>query len=598
MLRLDKGSMMHSAHADQAKPPDATRRAAAAAAVYYGFQQSQELDRREQQHGRGRRQRTRFFVLLSLGAALLFGGTFVNADSWRAFLAPAAFREHLPATTTITTGAGNTTHEWSWSSIKPSRTLRWHACYDGAYECARLDVPLDWQDPRDDARVVLAISKLRATAAGTDYRGAVFFNPGGPGGSGIWALQDRGAQLQAIIGRNHDVISWDPRGVGASTPRVDCWSTDALPRKEGEGGGDGGGRSGISSESRRRLWALQDPGVIDAHPGMLSDVYARAAAFSRMCEERVGAAAPGLLRHVSTASHARDLLEILDQNGGSSGDDPKLRYWGFSYGTVLGGVFASMYPERVERLVSDGNVDYREWNLGTHINFLRDTDRVMEAFYAYCHAAGPETCAFHAETPDAIRRRHAALLEQIRKNPVIIPSSSIHGPDMPQLVTWSDIKRLTSTTLYQPLYMFKNFAEVLRGLEARDGTPFYRLVRRAGDGSADAPICGGAEEADPPPAELTEGTDDAFPAIMCADRGESRGEETVEEFEGYTKQLMEISAAAGDVLALFRLACVGRTVKPKWRYDAYDAFSTVGLHSRVHTRVLPERHAAATGNDV
>lgn len=214
-----------------------------------------------------------------------------------------------------------------------------------------------------------------------------------------------------------------------------------------------------------------------------------------------------------------------------------------------------------------GNVDYREWNLGTYINFLRDTDRVMEAFYEYCHAAGPETCAFHAETPRAIRQRHAALLEHIRKNPVIIPSSSsassTTGPDMPQLVTWSDVKRLTSTTLYQPLYMFKNFAEILRALEARDGAPFYRLVRRAGE-AADTPICS-AEEADPPP--LTEGTDDAFPAIMCADRGESRGEETVEEFEEYTKQLMEISAAAGDVLALFRLACVGRTVKPKWRYD-------------------------------
>lgn len=341
MLRLDKGSMMHSAYVDQAKSPDAT---ATTAAVEYGVPrqggQSHEVSGRGPSHPRRRRRQrrptTRFLLLvvLSLGAALLFGGTIiVNAcESWQRALSLAlttAFQQpHSPAAHATT----NTTHEWSWDSIKPSRTLRWHSCYDGAYECARLDVPLDWQDPTDDARVVLAISKLRAAATTTadDYRGAVFFNPGGPGGSGIWALQDRGAKLQAIIGRNHDVIAWDPRGVGASTPRVDCWE---------------------GSSSRRRLWALQDPGVIDAHPGVLNDAYARAAALSRMCEERVGAAAPGLLRHVSTASHARDLLEILGQNGG--GDD-RLRYWGFSYGTVLGGVFASMYPDKVERLVSDG----------------------------------------------------------------------------------------------------------------------------------------------------------------------------------------------------------------------------------------------------
>lgn len=261
----------------------------------------------------------RFLLGLSLGAALLFG-SLVNAESWRAL---AALKER-----TLDHGRDNTT-EFSWLDIKPSRKLQWHTCYDGAYECARLDVPLDWQDPTDDERVILAISKLKATTTDpADYKGAVFFNPGGPGGSGVWALQDRGAKLQTITGRNHDVISWDPRGIGASVPRVECWGGDAVSR---------------------RLWGIQDPGVIDAHPGVLNDAFARATAFSQMCEERVTRETPGLLEHVGTASHARDLLEIMEQMGLE-----KLRYWGFSYGTVLGGVFASMYPDKVERLVSDG----------------------------------------------------------------------------------------------------------------------------------------------------------------------------------------------------------------------------------------------------
>ncbi|OTA99599.1 hypothetical protein M426DRAFT_254180 [Hypoxylon sp. CI-4A] len=421
--------------------------------------------------------------------------------------------------------------DWKWSDIKPSRTLQWKRCYDDGYDCARLDVPMDWLDPSDNPqeRVILAIMRLKASDL-DNYNGPIFFNPGGPGGSGVYALQDRGALLQTIAGKNHDIISFDPRGIGASVPRVDCWGT----------------------EEKSRLWELQDVGVINSHPGVIYDAFARATASSQACERDSNSSR--LLSHISTASHARDLLEILLQM-----DQDKLKYWGFSYGTILGGVFAAMYPDRVERLVSDGNVDYREWHWHSHINFLRDTDKVMEAFYSFCHKAGPSNCDFYDITPSAIKSRLASLLERIRKYPIIVPAAE-SGPDMPQLITWSHLKRLISAALYRPIFMFRKFATVLRALEEGNGDPFYKFVKSE---DSTPPIC--SIEAIPPNVpRLEEGNADAFPAILCADSPPV--DDTVEEFAEFVEELERISSSAGDVNALFRMACIGRTIRPKWRY--------------------------------
>lgn len=426
------------------------------------------------------------------------------------------------------------TEGFSWGNIKPSKTLEWHSCFDGEYDCARLEVPMDWLEPDDDGQhVVLAIIRLRATDT-KDYKGPVFFNPGGPGGSGIWALKDHGSQLQGVVGRNFDIVTFDPRGIGASVPRIECWG----------------------SAQKRQNWAMQETPVIDSHPGVLYDVWARAAAFSSACEASHNAS--GLLRHVGTASHARDMLEILEQMG-----EEKLQYWGFSYGTILGGTFAAMYPDRVGRLVSDGNVDYKEWYQSLHINSVRDADSVMAAFYRLCHKAGPLKCAFYGASPDDIEERHQAILDRLRVQPIIYMPETGFGSELPEIITYSKLRRLAATSLYRPNYYFTHLAEILAALEQGDGKVYYDFATRYGLPFSD--VC--SAQPVPPEEPLTsvaEGSKDAFPTILCAD-GQPLPASPVD-YAGHVEEMQRVSRASGAIVVKDRVACAGRQVRPKWGF--------------------------------
>jgi hypothetical protein len=161
----------------------------------------------------------------------------------------------------------------------------------------------------------------------------------------------------------------------------------------------------------------------------------------------------------------------------------------------------------------------------------------------------------------AIKGRLDALLAKAKVNPVIITESDL-GPMMPEIVSYSRIKQMISTVLYQPVLMFPRMAEVLTALEKGDGRPFYEY-RLAG--STPSSLCS-LETVPPtiPMPRIEEGTADAAPAIMCSDL--ELVNYTVEEFEEYANRLQDMSASTGAVGAMTRLSCVGRTVRPKWRF--------------------------------
>lgn len=135
------------------------------------------------------------------------------------------FATHNPR---IITGAFN------WTALTPSTTLNWVPCYE-AKECARLERPMDPTDTSVNETVALAVMRSPAQVPRSDprYGGHIFMNPGGPGGSGVGILRWGAYEMQEKIAgpKYFDIISWDPRGVGSSTPLPICFQDD-LQRQQ------------------------------------------------------------------------------------------------------------------------------------------------------------------------------------------------------------------------------------------------------------------------------------------------------------------------------------------------------------------------------
>jgi pimeloyl-ACP methyl ester carboxylesterase len=253
---------------------------------------------------------------------------------------------------------------------------------DPRQECATLAVPLDYRHPAGRT-IDIAISRIR-TATPAQRRGILTFNPGGPGGSGL-DLPSIVAQVAPpeVVNR-YDLIGFDPRGIGHSTP-VTCG-----------------------------LGANPDPTLILPYPSPDGRI-ARNVAHARATAAGCAAGSGDLLPHITTANTARDMDRIRAALG-----ERKLSYLGISYGTYLGAVFTTLFPHRSDRIVLDSAVDptivwrdmWRTWGAAVALRF-RD-------FLSFA-AANDATYGLGA-TPAQVGATFDRIVATLDREPITDPS--------------------------------------------------------------------------------------------------------------------------------------------------------------------------------
>ncbi|KAL1651313.1 hypothetical protein SLS58_000652 [Diplodia intermedia] len=475
------------------------------------------------------------------------------------------------------------TPRFSWDAIPSTKHLAFQPCYRD-FRCTRVQLPLDWWNGTfPDRHVSLAVTMLPAKVPVTDprYGGPVLLNPGGPGGSGVDLVTARGLAIQTLIdspvdpaseapenstSKYFDVVGFDPRGIGRTTPGAHCFRSAAI----------------------RESWNLRldSQGILGSSDAVLGRRWSMVNALGASCAGRHD---EGDVKHyVTTASVARDMLEVAELFGQYREAETwriltedaiemceargvcaslqlpeiyvpgteKLQYWGFSYGTLLGSTFASMFPDRVGRLVLDGVVHGSNYMKTLWSDNLDDTEKTMQAFYDRCAEAGPTACplADGNSTAADIQSKALAVLDKMYHNPI-----SVKG-EFPEIVTWSDVRLFMFIALYEPLQAFPRMAEMLAAVARGDedgemedyltGKHFFACAAKGND------------------TDIAQVDGEASMAIMCSD-GDPQDFLDMDGMEEHWRKLDAISPSVGAMWAGHRMNCANWKFRPLYRFTDF-----------------------------
>ena len=374
--------------------------------------------------------------------------------------------------------------------------------------------------------------------------------------------------------RYFDLISFDPRGVGRTTPHA----------------------VGITDPGRFRFWQqrLNDIGVSFQNEEVLSEVYDLIGMYGSLVSMPSEIGPNGELdsvaKYVTTGSVVRDMIEIVERHGEwregaakkildsskytyplrSTVSSPeavisrtawtkgkeKLQYWGFSYGTIIGQTFASMYPNRINRMVLDGVVNITDYYTGGWKTDLLDDEAINANFTAECAAAGPSHCSF-AQAQNSTQNDNNTLLETFTTLLTSLKTSPITGLIDTKMVfvpqhffsgglfsTWYAGYfgyRVSSTLLWeaftQNTYFFRMVDNFFRTCPGPSGNSSQKMQ-------------------DPRSSQVS---------ILCADSGD-KTQQTKADYKEYVELLNELSPTFGNVLAPIMMPCHAFTARPTYEY--------------------------------
>jgi pimeloyl-ACP methyl ester carboxylesterase len=388
--------------------------------------------------------------------------------------------------------------------------ITWAACEgDGVPEdlqCGKITVPLDYARP-DRGTLDLALARYRATGRS---RGSVLLNFGGPGGAGIPGLAANGKDFMGLT-NGYDVVTFDPRGVGRSSP-VSC----------GDAADELFGATAADTDVQAALKAVEKA--------------------ADTCAKHSGAVLP----HIGTVNASRD-LDVMRQALG----DKKLNYLGFSYGTRLGAVYAAQFPQKTGRMVLDGVDTLTQPLTEQGLSGAEGQQTALDDFITWC--AKNMACPFGQDGRSA-GEQMVQLVRSLDAEPV--PS------DYGQEFTGQDLVGAISQALYSKA-MWPVLEQAL-ALLVQDGDT-HGLIQLYGGASLPATATpvrrrpgkdGGLVDAEDVPLDNLPA---ALMAINCADDPDRPGAGEV------TRQIAGLRAAyeeASPVFGRYRLAqvlmCYGR----------------------------------------
>ncbi|OLO84072.1 alpha/beta hydrolase [Actinomyces naeslundii] len=280
-----------------------------------------------------------------------------------------------------------------------SQTIDWEDCSDGTspFQCGTVTIPLDYEHP-DGRTITIALKKL-PTSDGDAEHGSLFINPGGPGASGVAMMQVMAPMFTEELRGAYDIIGFDPRGVGQSTP-ITCWTNDEIKQHLANPSDDAGPTDPLKGVTYKNVPA--------------QDKIDRGAANAARCAQH--SQVPELLDHVGTHDVARD-LDILRATNGNT----KLNYLGISYGTRIGAIYADLFPDRVGRVVLDSAMDPSKRSGGEiRAEQITFSEGALRQYVEHCQAQNG--CPLTGSTDEAVAQL-AAFVDGLDQAPLTVPDS-------------------------------------------------------------------------------------------------------------------------------------------------------------------------------